>query len=291
MKQLSTPKLFLISSALFFICAISFSACFLFSTLPTNRNPTEPPVNIVSVASTTQLAETAPPTLVATSTLPAPSQTPTSLPASPTSFSLHPCIPANPPQLGLVTRVVDGDTIHAIVDGQDFPIRYIGIDTPENTTKVEPFGAEATQKNAELVNGKVVTLVKDVSETDKYGRLLRYVLVDNAFVNLVLVQEGFANAVTYPPDVACADAFLQAERQAREANLGLWGLLVIPALAQPTPPTQASGNSCDPSYPDVCIPPPPPDLDCPDIPHKKFKVLPPDPHNFDKDHDGIGCER
>jgi micrococcal nuclease len=59
--------------------------------------------------------------------------------------------------------------------------------------------------------------------------------------------------------------------------------------AQPTE-TAAPAKNCDPSYPTVCIPPPPPDLDCKDIPYKKFKVLPPDPHKFDSDKDGIGCE-
>ena len=56
----------------------------------------------------------------------------------------------------------------------------------------------------------------------------------------------------------------------------------------------ASGSltyvKCDPSYPEVCIPPPPPDLDCGEIPHDDFIVLPPDPHGFDRDEDGIGCE-
>lgn len=58
----------------------------------------------------------------------------------------------------------------------------------------------------------------------------------------------------------------------------------------PTPisPTVAPGT-CDPSYPDVCIPPPPPDLNCSNIPHKNFRVLQPDPHNFDGNKDGIGC--
>src|SRR5258706_9787315 len=55
-------------------------------------------------------------------------------------------------------------------------------------------------------------------------------------------------------------------------------------------PTGGSNGSCDSSYPTVCIPPPPPDLDCKDIPYRRFKVLPPDPHHFDADHDGIGCE-
>lgn len=58
---------------------------------------------------------------------------------------------------------------------------------------------------------------------------------------------------------------------------------------QPTATLQPVA-SCDPSYPDVCIPPPPPDLDCKDIPYKRFRVLPPDPHRFDRDKNGIGCE-
>ena len=54
--------------------------------------------------------------------------------------------------------------------------------------------------------------------------------------------------------------------------------------------TRSSGSNCDPSYPDVCIPSPPPDLNCSDIPYRNFRVLPPDPHHFDSNHNGIGCE-
>ena len=54
--------------------------------------------------------------------------------------------------------------------------------------------------------------------------------------------------------------------------------------------TRPSGANCDPSYPDVCIPSPPPDLNCSDIPYRNFRVLPPDPHHFDGNHNGIGCE-
>ncbi|GIW13027.1 MAG: hypothetical protein KatS3mg062_0466 [Tepidiforma sp.] len=66
-----------------------------------------------------------------------------------------------------------------------------------------------------------------------------------------------------------------------------------PTARVPTPtatPGRGRTGSCDPSYPDVCIPPFPPDLDCGDIPFRRFRVLPPDPHGFDRDHDGIGCE-
>jgi len=123
----------------------------------------------------------------------------------------------------LVKRVVDGDTIE-LETGQK--VRYIGIDTPETVdprTTTQCFGKEATAKNRELVEGKKVRLEKDVSETDKYGRLLRYVYVDEIFVNETLVREGYAFSSTYPPDVKYQDLFIEAERAAREANVGLWG--------------------------------------------------------------------
>jgi endonuclease YncB( thermonuclease family) len=94
----------------------------------------------------------------------------------------------------IVTRVIDGDTIDVNINGVVQRVRYIGIDTPEYTSTKEYYGAEATAKNRSLVEGRTVTLVKDVSETDRYDRLLRYVLVGNVFVNYELVRLGFATA-------------------------------------------------------------------------------------------------
>lgn len=256
-------------------------------------SPTQPPPTAT---------ETAPPTLepVPTETTP-----PVALPA---------CIP-NPTQyeIGLVTNVVDGDTIDVSIDGQEHRIRYIGMDTPESTTQVEPFGAEASAKNRELVEGQVVTLYKDVSETDRFDRLLRFVFVEDLFVNYELVRQGYATVTTFPPDVACEAFYLEAQQTAVAAATGLWAAptetplptATIQPSSTPVPPTQpppptskpapteppAVDNDCSPAYPDVCIPPPPPDLDCGDIPYRRFKVLPPDPHRFDgRDNDGIGCE-
>jgi hypothetical protein len=65
------------------------------------------------------------------------------------------------------------------------------------------------------------------------------------------------------------------------------------SMPEPTPtlvPIPTLIPDCDPAYPTVCIPPPPPDLDCEEIPYRRFEVLPPDPHKFDRDRDGIGCE-
>ena len=141
--------------------------------------------------------------------------------------------PANQ-TLGLVrvTRVVDGDTIQ-IQGGQK--VRYIGIDTPETVDPRKPvqcFGKEASRKNKELVEEKFVRLEKDVSEYDKYHRLLRYVYLNNTFVNLELVKQGYARAATFPPDVAHQQEFLAAEEEARREKRGLWNACPVEALQE-----------------------------------------------------------
>jgi micrococcal nuclease len=197
---------------------------------------------------------------------------------------------------GTVVDVVDGDTIKVDINGAIYTVRYIGIDTPETvhpTVPIEWMGPESSAANKDLVAGKEVVLERDVSETDQYGRLLRYVWIDGGdawlLVNLELVRLGFANASTWPPDVAYQELFRDAEADARDAGVGLWGATPPPQPTAPPPPSAQAGN-CDPSYPTVCIPPTPPDLDCGDISYRRFTVLPPDPHRFDGDHDGIGCE-
>ena len=127
-----------------------------------------------------------------------------------------------------VSRVVDGDTIIVSLDGEDYRVRYIGMDAPETVRPdwpVEPFGPEASEFNKRLVEGKTVWLERDVTETDQFGRLLRYVwLGDGRMVNKVLVDEGYARAVTLPPDVKHAADFVRLERDARAEERGLWAL-------------------------------------------------------------------
>ncbi len=125
-----------------------------------------------------------------------------------------------------VSRVIDGDTIE-LVDGRR--VRYIGMDTPEmgdNRKQVQCFAREATEENKRLVEGKTIRLEKDVSETDKYGRLLRYVYVDNVLINDYLVRQGFARVATFPPDISHQEQFLAAEREAREQKKGLWNTCI-----------------------------------------------------------------
>lgn len=127
-----------------------------------------------------------------------------------------------------VRRVTDGDTIRVDFEtgAENVAVRYIGMDTPETlhpTLGVQPFGPEASARNEELVGGRRICLEKDISEYDRYDRLLRYVwLEDGRLVNEVLVEEGLAVTDTFPPDVKYVERFLAAQRVAAEAGRGTW---------------------------------------------------------------------
>ena len=124
-----------------------------------------------------------------------------------------------PPGTVKVVRVIDGDTI--TVEG-NYRVRYIGIDTPETYPRAEAFGIEALEANQRLVAGRRVRLERDVSDTDRYDRLLRYVYVDDVFVNAELVKMGLARAVAYPPDTRYQDYLEEMEAEARRAGRGIW---------------------------------------------------------------------
>jgi len=116
----------------------------------------------------------------------------------------------------IVKRVIDGDTIE-LSDGRK--ARYIGINSPEMTDKrkdVLCFANMAKEENQRLVLGKTVEMEKDVSDKDKYDRLLRYVWIDNEMVNLTLIKGGYAKIATYPPDVKYKDVFLEASKLAEK---------------------------------------------------------------------------
>jgi len=126
-----------------------------------------------------------------------------------------------------VVRVVDGDTIEVEFSGKMERVRYIGVDTPETVDPRKPvqcFGVEASKKNKELVEGKLVRLEKDITDRDKYNRLLRYVWLGDTLINIneALVAQGFATSYSYPPNIKYQDRFVKAEREARDNKLGLW---------------------------------------------------------------------
>jgi micrococcal nuclease len=220
-----------------------------------------------------------------------------------------------------VYRVVDGDTVDFVLsDGRTDRVRFILIDTPETVHPTEPegcFGREANDFASWLLSlGAEVYLERDVSERDQFDRLLRYVWLDFGggevyLLNEALVRSGYAALSTFPPDVKYVDEVQAAQQFAQKHERGLWGACesfgapvattqqpAAPPAADSQPPQAQAGNpapvaapagGCDASYPDICLPSSP-DLNCGDIPHRRFTVLPPDPHNFDGDHDGVGCE-
>jgi micrococcal nuclease len=128
-----------------------------------------------------------------------------------------------------VARVVDGDTVEIIpaVDGLT-EVRLIGVYTPETKdprTGVQPYGEEAYRFTASTLEGEEVSLEFDVEKVDRYGRLLAYVwLPDGRMFNEVLLKEGYAPVATFPPNVRYVERFEKAQREAREAGRGLWGL-------------------------------------------------------------------
>lgn len=146
--------------------------------------------------------------------------------------------PRGATQQATVTDIVDGDTIRVEIGGQEFRVRYIGIDAPEvarDNNPGERLGPEATQANERLVGGRQVILETDTSNTDQFGRLLRYVWLppgtdypygttttDWLLVNEELVRLGLADARRYPPDTREQDLLNAAENDARAAGLGLW---------------------------------------------------------------------
>ena len=196
---------------------------------------------------------------------------------------------------GTVSYVVDGDTIDVrLARGVTVRVRVIGIDTPERGAC---YANEATARTSALSRGKRVVLRGDATQDthDRYSRLLAYVMVGGSLdMGAQLVAGGYARVYVYAgrPFLRTA-AYRRAEQAAIAAHRGQW--VACPgssATRTTTPPatTAPRTGACDAAYPTVCIPPPPPDLDCKDVPYKGFKVLAPDPHRFDGDHDGLGCE-
>ncbi len=138
-----------------------------------------------------------------------------------------PTAPLPPCDWAKVQRVVDGDTVVVRLGGSEERVRYIGIDTPETVAPgrpVEPFGPEASERNRALLGGGWVCLEKDVSERDRFGRLLRHPwLPDGALLSEALVAEGLAVVVTFPPDVKYHESrFLPAQEAARASGVGIW---------------------------------------------------------------------
>jgi endonuclease YncB( thermonuclease family) len=203
-----------------------------------------------------------------------------------------------------VARVIDGDTI-VLESGAH--VRLLQIDTPEPGTGECFSRAAGRELRRVLPAGATITLEADppLDLVDRYGRLLRYVHRGRLNVNVELVRRGAATVWFYGGERGrYAGRLLDAAVSARRLHKGLWGAcpravwdLFGPATTGPWVPAASATqrpiarSACEPAYPTVCIPPPPPDLDCADVSYRRFRVLPPDPHRFDGEGDAVGCER
>lgn len=126
-----------------------------------------------------------------------------------------------------VTAVTDGDTFTVDLDGKSEKVRLLLIDTPETkhpTKPVQPFGPEASKFTTKLLTDKTVKLEFDVSERDKYGRILAYAYVDDKMVNELLLEKGLARVAVFPPDVKYVDEFRKIQKKAQAARLGIWSI-------------------------------------------------------------------
>jgi micrococcal nuclease len=245
-------------------------------------SPTTTSVSIAIPTTTSTLASTT--TSTTTSTTPSTSTTTTRPPPTTTTTS--------PREAVTVTGIVDGDTIDVAFADRTDRVRLIGIDAPD---RGDPGFEEAAAYLSGLIAGSEISMVRDHSDRDRFDRLLRYLYIGDVFVNEAMVTSGWAQAARYPPDTAMADVLEAAQDEARTSRLGAWAPPPTTTVTVATTTTVAStttsgGGNCDSSYPDVCIPPYPPDLDCGEISFRQFKVTGSDPHGFDGDHDGIGCE-
>jgi micrococcal nuclease len=216
-----------------------FFAAFETTTPTYTRQPTNTPTVFEPTATTTQ-----------------------SLPASAS------CVPSGERVKALVTKVLAGDTIQVVIREQTYMVKYIGINSPTLGIESEPYALEAAYANQSLVQNQVVTLMKDTSDVDADGAsLLRYVFVNNVFVNDEMLRLGMAQEETLPPDTACEAQFQQSQQFAMEQRLGMWkegGPAPIPsapaggtppATQQPTPPSAQAACDCNG-----------PDLQCDDFP-------------------------
>ncbi|MEP0755200.1 thermonuclease family protein [Trichocoleus sp. Lan] len=214
-------------------------------------------------------------------------------------------IPATAQTTATVVSTGDGDTLRVKSQGKVVTIRMACIDAPE--TGQRPWGQQSAAKLKQLLPPGKAVQVREI-ERDRYGRTVAELYLANQSVNLQMVKQG--QAVVYRQYLTgCASTknqYLQSEAQAKQKKLGFWNQPkpVMPwdfrkgqsASNQPSyspkpKPAPSAQQNCSPAYPGVCIPPGPPDLNCPDISYRNFKVLPPDPHGFDRDSDGVGCEK
>jgi micrococcal nuclease len=191
---------------------------------------------------------------------------------------------------GIITNVIDGDTLDISTnDGNTMTIRLVLVDAPE----INELGySEAKDYVTQNCLDKPATVDPDNNQDLSYGRLVALVYCNGLNINEAIIAAGFAEIYRS----FCEESEFGVSEWAQ--NYGCAADIDVPNGGDVSEHSNINdddeqekvSNDCDSAYSDICIPSPPPDLDCGDIPDKNFNVEPPDPHNFDGDSDGIGCE-
>ncbi|MBD1851013.1 thermonuclease family protein [Cyanobacteria bacterium FACHB-502] len=263
--------------------------------------------------SSTSNPETTPQAISSPSTTPATAIAPSSVVSSPATSKPAAIAQTVTPDrtVAHVVSTGDGDTFRALVNGTNVTVRMACIDAPESA---QPQGQQASDRLRQLLPGNAQIELRTV-DTDRYGRTVAEVYRNDQSINLQMVSDGWAVVYTEYLD-GCSSTrsdYLTAESTAKRQRLAFWsqsnpimpwdwrqGRRPVP-IASPAPvqappsiqapqPTVSAAQNCDPSYPDLCIPPDSPDLDCRDVSERGFRVVGSDPHRLDRDKDGIGCE-
>ena len=178
---------------------------------------------------------------------------------------------------GPITKVVDGDTL----DVNKVRVRLALVDTPERGENGYQSAKDFVKKLC-LGNNAEVDIDDGQRGGDRYGREIGIVYCNGVNVNSELLKKGYA--ITYTDYCHVSEFAIDGWAGCNTTNRNQSDSKSVNAI------TEKKQGNCDSSYPDVCIPSPPPDLDCSDIPEKDFKVNGSDPHRFDINNDGIGCE-
>ncbi|MCB9076889.1 MAG: thermonuclease family protein [Anaerolineaceae bacterium] len=180
--------------------------------------------------------------------LPLPTREPTVAP-SPSSTRVMPIEVLTPPPtstttpipdeaLGLVVEVLDGNTLAVVMDGDSpnlaYTVKLLGIEAPDLT---EPWGVVALETSQRLANLKVVRLVRDETDYDDNGNLLRYVYIDNQLLNILLTEQGLARAQIIEPNSRFKSELEAAQSRAQEGRLGIW------SQTTPTPTLERATRS------------------------------------------------
>lgn len=181
---------------------------------------------------------------------------------------------------GTITRIIDESTVEILLDGENIQVAFAGI----RVSPGQP-GNTAVQKISELAAGRDILLVKDATEQDSSGRLVRYLFAGDTFINYELVRAGLAQLLPDSPDRACLSLFEQAEEFARDEKLGLWKPTPVPTRTFMPMVSLAPNTACECSKRPVCA-----DFNTREQAQACFNACQDYNSLLDEDHDGLACE-